>query len=215
VLIAASAVSLVGLMGIASGSASADVLCDKWTLTNGWGCGTVGGTVYPAGTEIKMKLLPGKQARLDLFKSGEYSEFQCSESALYLKITNPGSVVENVKATVTSFAFASCAGGYTPEVISLGEADIREKSAGTTIGATTLSGTEIRTPKHWMGIKCRVNMSGATGDLVGPVWNKLEASTLTFDHAPVKGECGEMWFSGTYIAQNILGSPTSIYALQF
>ncbi len=208
------AVALIGVVSLGAGTASADVLCNTWTLTNGSGCGTVGGTVYPAGTEIKMKLVPGKQARLDLYPGEKMPEFQCGESSLYLTLTNAGSWEKAVEATVSHFSFSSCT--YTPEVLSFGSASIREQPRGTSVGATTLSGTEIRAAKHIFGIRCRVNMTGAKGELVGPVWNKMGASTLTFNYAPVhSGDCGEMFFSGTYIAQSILGSPTSIYALQF
>lgn len=207
VLIAAMAVSLVGVMSIGAGAASADVLCSTWQLTNGKGCEDAGGTIYPAGTELKM--VSNSPLVVSWSANGQQPELTCQKSSLSLKVENPGSVFTNVATTVTGFTLASC--DQTATVTSLGSASIQESPVGTSIGSATLSGTGFSYFSRFFGATCKMSLTGLKGELVGPVWNKKGASTLSFHGVGQSSNCFEMNVSASYI----FTSPTSVYAAQF
>ncbi len=205
VLIAAMAVSLVGAMSIGSGAASADVLCKTFSFAEG--CGLA--NKYPAGTKIYSELRAGTHAKLDPWKGSSLHEFDCTHSALVMEITNPGSPSTNVEATITNMTFVSC--DNTPTVVTPGNAYITESPAGSNAGSVAVLNNRIDVNSQIFGVKCKVQIEGP-GTLVGPAWNGLGASTITFANTKAStNSCGTWYFSGEYILTN----PMSVYAAQF
>lgn len=204
-LIAAISVSLLGVVSMGAGSASADVLCKTWAFAEG--CSAA--NRYPAGTKIYSELRPGTNAVLDVWKDAPFHEFKCSHSALVMEINSPGSAYTNVEATITNLTFVSC--DNTPTVAAPGSAYITESPAGSTNGNIAVLKNLLYVNSQVFGVKCKVQIEGP-GKLVGPAWNGLGASAITFDDAKANaGICGSWYFSGEYILTN----PTSVYASQY
>lgn len=202
-LISAVAVSVVGVMGIASSVASADVLCDEGTYHT---CRA--GHVYPAGTEMQTELSSGSNAVLSYNSDGTYPEFTCGKSEIDMRIDHAGSLYTDVEATVTNLTFSAC--DRTPTVLAGGTAYINEYPAGTWNGKAQLFNNSISIKSRIFYLNCKVTIAGP-GKITGPVWNKLTASTMTFSGATATSSvCGNMFFSGTYK----FTSPTSVYAAE-
>ncbi len=96
-------------------------------------------------------------------------------------------------------------------MVTPGNAYITESPSGSNAGSVAVLNNRVDVNSQIYGVKCKVQIEGP-GTLVGPAWNGLSASTITFANAKASaGICGTMYFSGEYILTN----PTSFYAAQF
>jgi hypothetical protein len=206
-------------MGIASSSASADVLCNTWGYTSGGTTSCPAGHKYEAGTKLNAYLPSGRKVTLSYDKAGKEPELSCTQSTFEMTLSNAGNFNENAKATITGIMFASCKQGVvwgwnqsaTVVTNSTGEAVLDEYPQGTWNARGTFLNNSFQFYSPFFGANCKFKLP-VTAEIHGPAWTGTGVSQLVFNSVAAQGCWGEtMYLNGTYD----FALPGAIYAAQF
>jgi hypothetical protein len=211
--------SIIGVMGIASSSASADVLCDTWGYASTGNTYCPAGHKYEVGTKLNAYLPAGRKVTLSYDKAGLEPELVCTQSTMEMSLAKVGNYNENARATISSIAFNSCkqavaVGSSTNATVttnSTGEAVFDEYSQGSWNARATFLNNQFQFYSPFFGATCKFKLP-TTAEIHGPSWTGTEVSQLVFNSAAAQGCWGStMYLKGTYD----FALPGAIYAAQY
>jgi hypothetical protein len=195
--------SVIGVMGIASSSASADVLCDTWGYTSGGNTSCPAGHKYEAGTKLNAYLPSGRKAIISYDKDGLEQELVCTQSTIEMTLAKAGNFTENARATISNITFNSCkqfdGSSVNVTASATGEAVFDESPAGTWNARASFLNNQFQFYSPFFGATAKFKLP-ATAAIHGPSWTGTSISQLVFSKALMtQGTFGQtQYFNATY-----------------